>query len=189
MRAGLGHAHGPGAGCAHDVGAPRRVLPNYRCANRNVIIAALAALSLSAATPAGAAPLTQHDARALLENALAALFDPKQDAASLSRFFAPDYVQDVDGKRLDYAGFIQHAETLKQVLRSGRATIEQIIVQGSTFADIHVVEAEKMNGDRIKVKVIGFFEVRDGKIVRVDELTHLIRGSAEDSDLGSRTSH
>jgi hypothetical protein len=30
--------------------------------------------------------------------------------------------------------------------------------------------------------------VRDGKIVRVDELTHLLQGADEDRDMGSRTS-
>jgi ketosteroid isomerase-like protein len=133
--------------------------------------------------------LSKEQARALIENAVASLLDPRQDAESLSRYFAPDYVQDVDGKRLDFNGFIDHARTLKKSLRRGRATIENIIADGSTIADIHVIDAEMTNGDTIQVKVIAFFTVRDGKIVRVDELTHLLRGTDEDRDLGSRTSH
>jgi ketosteroid isomerase-like protein len=112
--------------------------------------------------------LSKKQARRLIENALASLLDPRQDAESLSRYFAPDYVQDVDGKRLDFNGFIDHARTLKSSLRSGRATIETIIVDGMTIADIHVVDAEKTNGATIRAKVIAFYTVRDGKIVRVD---------------------
>jgi ketosteroid isomerase-like protein len=132
--------------------------------------------------------LSKEQARALIENALTSLLDPRQDAESLSRYFAPDYVQDVDGKRLDFSGFIDHARTLKKSLRSGRVTIENIIVDGMTIADVHVVDAEKTNGDTIRAKVIAFYTVRDGKIVRVDELTHLLQGADEDRDMGSRTS-
>jgi ketosteroid isomerase-like protein len=73
-------------------------------------------------------------------------------------------------------------------LRRGRATIENIVVDGSTIADIHVVDAEKTTGDTIQMKVIAFFTVAGGKIVHVDELTHMLRGAAGDQDMGSRTS-
>ena len=43
--------------------------------------------------------LSKKEARTLIEGAVASLLDPKQNAESLSRYFAPDYVQDVDGKR------------------------------------------------------------------------------------------
>jgi len=132
--------------------------------------------------------LSKDEGRALIENALASLLDPHQDAESLTRYFAPDYVQDVDGKRLDLAGFIDHARVLKKSLRRARATIEKLVVDGNTIADIHVVDAEKTTGATLRVKVIAFFSVRDGKIVRVDELTHLLHGAAEDRDMGSRTS-
>ena len=132
--------------------------------------------------------LSKAEARALIENALASLLDPHQDAESLGRYFAPDYVQDVDGKRLDFAGFIDHARVVKRSLRRARATIEHLIVDGDTIADIHVVDAEKTNGESMRAKVIAFFWVRDGRVVRVDELTHLLHGAAGDRDMGSRTS-
>jgi ketosteroid isomerase-like protein len=131
---------------------------------------------------------SKDEARALIEGAFASLLDPQQGAEALSRYFAPNYVQIVDGKLLDYDGFIDHARTLKKSLRRGRATIETIIVDGSIIADIHVIDAEKTNGDTIRMKVIAFFTVAGGKIVHVDELTHMLRGAAEDQDMGSRTS-
>ena len=132
--------------------------------------------------------LSKEEARALIEGALASLLDPRQDVGNLSRYFAPEYVQDVDGKRLDYPGFIHHARVLKTHLRRGRATIETLIVDGDTIADIHVIDAEKIDGNSVRTKVIAFFTVRDGKIVRVDELTRLLHGADEDRDMGSRTS-
>lgn len=132
--------------------------------------------------------LSKDEARALIENALASLLDPQQRAEDLSRYFAPNYVQIVDGKQLDYDGFIDHARALKQTLRRGRATIETLVVDGPIIADIHVIDAEKTNGDTIRIKVIAFFTAAGGKIVRVEELTHMLSGAAEDKDLGSRTS-
>jgi hypothetical protein len=61
-----------------------------------------------------------------------------------------------------------------------------IPIQGPAY--IHLVDAEKTNGDTIRAKVIAFYTVRDGKIVHVDELTHLLHGADEDRDMGSRTS-
>jgi hypothetical protein len=54
---------------------------------------------------------------------------------------------------------------LKTSLRRGRATMENLIVDGNMIADIHVIDAEKMNGDTVQVKVIAFFTVWDGEIV------------------------
>jgi ketosteroid isomerase-like protein len=96
-------------------------------------------------------------------------------------------VQNVDGESLCFNGFIEHARALKTSLRHDCATIERLVVDGHTIADIHLIDAEKTNGDKIRVKVIAFFTVKDGKIVRVDELTHLLEGDEADRDLGSRT--
>ncbi len=132
--------------------------------------------------------LSKEQARVLVQNAVASLLDPQQDTESLSRYFAPDYVQDVDGAHLDFNDFIDHARTLKASLRWGRATIETLIVSGDTIADVHVIDAEKTNGDTIRIRVIAFFTLTDGKIARVDELTHLLQGDDADRDMGSRTS-
>jgi len=183
------------------------------CAARNVLMCSLATILIGVIMMAFAGPrgraqvvtlpnasaahpdkgethvptITKDQARTLIENAVASLLDPNQDAESLSRYFAPDYTQDVDGKYLDYAGFVDHARTLKKTLRKGQAKIERLVVDGSTIADIHIIEAEKTNGEVIRAKVIAFFTLRDGKFIHVDELTHLLQGSETDQDLGSRT--
>jgi len=133
--------------------------------------------------------LSKDEARALIEGAIESLLDPRREVGDLTRYFTSDYVQEVDGKRLDYAGFIDHARVLKTHLRRGRATIKTLIVDGDTIADIHVIDAEKVDGNSVRTKVIAFFTVREGKIARVDELTHLLQGADEDRDIGSRTSH
>ena len=133
--------------------------------------------------------MSHEEAREFLEKVFANMFDPQAAAESLSEFFATDYVQDADGARLDFNGFIDHARVLKNTFRSGHVRFEEILVDGPKIADVHIVEATKANGDTIRVKVIAVYTLEKGKIVRVDELTHLLEGAEADRDIGFRTSH
>ena len=49
-----------------------------------------------------------------------------------------------------------------------------------------ISEGDKYSGGKVKAKVIALFVIKDNKIVLCDELTHVIAGSSEDRDLGSR---
>jgi ketosteroid isomerase-like protein len=117
------------------------------------------------------------------------LFDPTASAEDVGAFFSPDYVQDVDGRRLDRGEFLNHVRVLKSTLDSATVTFKEIAADGATIADIHVVEARKKNGDRVRVKVMAFYTLEDGKIRRIEELTHLLEGRADDRDLGFRVLH
>jgi ketosteroid isomerase-like protein len=131
----------------------------------------------SALPRSGGSALGREEAAALLNGAFACLLDPREDAGNLDRYFSPSYVQDVDGEHMDYTHFLDHARTLKA-----------LVVDSSTIADIHLIEAEKADGGRLSTKVFAFFFVEDGRIGRVRELTRLVRGDAADRDLGSRRS-
>jgi len=61
------------------------------------------------------------------------------------------------------------------------------VVSGQSSADIHVVNGVKHDGSTFEAKVIAFYTVRDGKIVAVDELTRIVKGTADDRDLGYGT--
>lgn len=130
--------------------------------------------------------MTQTNAKQLLQNLFAALSDPAISLEDLSVFFTSDYVQLVDGETLNLAGFLEHAATLRGALETVDVEFETIIASDNTIADIHVVNARKKNGGRVKMKVIAFYTLRDGKISRIEELTHLISGNGADRDMGSR---
>ena len=53
-------------------------------------------------------------------------------------------------------------------------TFERIVADGDHIADIHILDATKKNGAALRMKVIAFYKLKDGKIVEVDELTHLL---------------
>ena len=129
------------------------------------------------------AAMSREDARQFLEKVFANMFDPQAAAESLSEFFSTDYVLDADGARLDFNAFIDHARVLKNTFTSGHVRFEEILVDGPKIADVHIVEATKANGDTIRVKVIALYILEKGKIVRVHELTHLLKGVDADRDM------
>jgi hypothetical protein len=73
-------------------------------------------------------------------------------------------------------------------VRSASATIETLVVDSSTIADIHLIKAKKTDGGQLATRVFAFFFVEGGKIAGVRELTRLVRGDAADRGLGSRRS-
>ncbi|AUG52658.1 hypothetical protein CSC3H3_07970 [Thalassospira marina] len=134
----------------------------------------------------GESKMNQRDAENILHDLFASLTNPAIPTENLASFFTRDYIQIVDGETLDLDGFLQHAATLRNALIRAEVSFEKIIAQDDTIADIHIVRAEKKNGDHIRVKVIAFYTLRDGRISRIEELTHLLDGKDEDRDLGSR---
>ena len=50
----------------------------------------------------------------------------------------------------------------------------------------HHVKVDKKSGQRSEIAVMARFTLASGRILRCDELTHLLVGEREDRDLGSR---
>ncbi|MEP7456680.1 nuclear transport factor 2 family protein [Phyllobacterium sp. SB3] len=133
--------------------------------------------------------LSKAASQDLIKKVLESMLDPNAPVEQLREFFSTNYRQDIDGVTLDFTGFMAHAEDLKKSISAGSTTFEMMIVEGQTVADVHIVDAIKLNGEKIRIKVIAFYTIENGKITRVNELTHLLSGLTEDRNLGSRTSH
>jgi len=131
--------------------------------------------------------MTDREAREFLTRVFGTLFDRAASAEAVAAFFAPDYVQIADGKRLDRAHFVDHVRVLKRALESGAVALEKVVASGSIVATRHVVSARKKDGTSVRFTVHAFFEIEGGSIRRTEELTHMLEGGAEDRDLGSRT--
>lgn len=130
--------------------------------------------------------LTESEVHALLRRLFDAFTDPRTKPEVFAKLLTPDYVQRVDGKELDYAGFLAHTAALQASLASSSVTFEHIVTDGRSAATVHIADAVKTNGSRIRLKVIAYFEFRGNRISLVDELTHLTDGADQDRDLGSR---
>jgi len=105
----------------------------------------------------------------------------------IASYFSVNYHQNVNGNVLFYDDFVKHIAALYQVLKSVEITIIAMVQDGQTVFSHHHVHAKKYDGSEVHTQVIAQFTLQDGKIIQCDELTHLITGSDEDHDLGSRT--
>lgn len=112
---------------------------------------------------------------------------PIVDEQVISQIFHPQYKQTVDGSELDFNGFIQHMKAQKNVFSQVSTHFKSIVSEGETVFTNHEVSIKKHDGGKIKVHVLAEFNFKDGKIIRCDELTRLLSGLPEDSDIGSRT--
>ncbi len=82
----------------------------------------------------------------------------------------------VDGKKLKYADFFAHMETLKNTMKSLNVTFKYMVVEGDKVATIHEVNDIKKDGSHVSIQVNALFQIKDKKIVLCNELTHLISG-------------
>jgi hypothetical protein len=133
--------------------------------------------------------MTENEVHDLLRRFFAALADPATKPEQFAALLTPDYIQRVDGREIDYAGFISHMEALHADLASADITFEHIVTDGRSAATVHIVDAVKTNGKRARFKVIAYYQFRGKQVCLIDELTHLLEGDPQDRDLGSRISH
>lgn len=111
---------------------------------------------------------------------------PQHDESKIAQFFDSGYLQKVDGKSIDYSGFVKHMAILKSHTRQIRLLIKAIVAEGDTVFTQHCVTAENSQGRWSEFEVFARFTLSDGKIYRCEELTRMIHGVSEDKDLGSR---
>ena len=131
--------------------------------------------------------MSENEARAFLEELYNAVCDPRADLEVTNRYFTDDFVQIVDDTIVDRAGFDAHLAALRADLATVSFEFTTVIAEGDRIADVHLFRATRKDGGQITMKFIGVYTLRDGKIARFEELSHLIEGAEEDRDLGSRT--
>lgn len=111
--------------------------------------------------------------------------DMQADEHVFSQYFSPSFIQHVDGQTSNYQGFVQHMLKQKSILKSAKLTVLHTLTEGNKICTVHKVDAVKKDEKKISVKVIAYYELEDGKIVKCDELTYLLTGDEQDRNLGS----
>ncbi|MFT9016959.1 nuclear transport factor 2 family protein [Acetobacter malorum] len=128
-----------------------------------------------------AAPASEQ----IIRQMFATFTDFSTSLDQLKAFLTSDYQQIVDGRTLTLDDFLTHARALREALQSLEITVERIICQEDMAATVHVARATRLSGHISTIKVIAFFQLREGRIALVDELTHVLEGNSEDKTLGS----
>ncbi len=122
----------------------------------------------------------------VIENSFRASTDMKATEEDYARYHSTDYIQHVDGKILDYNEYVQHRNNVKKTLKSVKVVFHDIIIEKNKIVTRHTAYAVKNDDIEIELQVIAIFEIKDGKIISCNELTHLAKGERPDRDLGSR---
>ena len=90
------------------------------------------------------------------------------------------------GKDLGFEQFLQHLRTQKAAIKTMLFHFKTVVEEGDVVFSNHIASGETNEGREGEVQVMAEFQIRDGKIVSCDELTHMISGDQRDRDLGSR---
>lgn len=102
---------------------------------------------------------------------------PEHRPTQLAARFSAGYRQQVDGKVLNFEQFEQHMALLKRQTRRMTLSVIAAAEQGEAVLTHHLVEVEKRDGSRSRVRVLAHFTVREGRICACDELTELLTGA------------
>jgi hypothetical protein len=103
---------------------------------------------------------------------------------TIDLYFSPDYQQRTDGELVDREGFIEHMRALRTLVLTGQIEVLEVVVQGRQIADRHRVTIIKRDGSHSQVEVYLFGEfAEDGRLWRVDEVSRVIIGNAQDAAL------
>jgi hypothetical protein len=105
--------------------------------------------------------------------------------ATIDCYFATDYWQRTDGHRLSRNEFVEHIRALRNKILRGQVEILEVVQQGRRIADRHLVTVTKHDGSVSRIEVHLFGELTDDRrLHRIEELTRVVSGTAEDAELG-----
>ncbi len=97
---------------------------------------------------------------------------PEHDETLIAEYFSPHYQQWVDGKSLDFDGFVQHMAAVKAATSSVCIEIQAIAENGNEVLTHHRVSVVKPDASEAVIDVFARFTLCEGMIVRCQELTY-----------------
>lgn len=95
------------------------------------------------------------------------------------------YIQYVDGQTMEFEEFIQHIKVLKKRTKSIEIDFKTLVEEGEIVFSNHIITATMTDNTKTVIHVIAEFRIRNKKVYYCNELTSLIDGDLENSNLGS----
>lgn len=108
--------------------------------------------------------------------------DPKMD---YSKYVSKEFVNLIDDNKFNYEQWVTHQKNIKAMMKSMKPTFDLMVAEGNQVAAIFRIHLIKKDGTELEVKDMGFFKIKNHKIVYVEELTRLIKGNEKDKNIGS----
>ena len=108
--------------------------------------------------------------------------DPNMD---YSKYVSKNFINHVDDNVFNFNEWVKHQKDIKAIVKSMKPTFDLLVAEKDYVAAIYRIHIIKKDGSELDVKDMGFFKIKNHTIVYVDELTRLINGNKEDSNIGS----
>ncbi|MBM99434.1 MAG: hypothetical protein CMJ77_09935 [Planctomycetaceae bacterium] len=117
------------------------------------------------------------EAKAFLEEVFNAVCDPNADPGVTDRYFTEDSIQIVDGTEFNRQQFDAHLLSLRDEIESISFEFTTVIAEGDQIADVHFADVVQSDGAKMRMKFMGVYALRDGKIARFEEISYLLHSS------------
>lgn len=96
---------------------------------------------------------------------------------AVDRHYGPTFRQRTNGSWDDRAAFLARVADLRKVVARATVTVLDELTDGDRYAERHVVDLVRRDGQRIRQEVYVFAERdADGRFVRIEESTFMLDG-------------
>jgi len=136
-------------------------------------------------SPLFAQTMTPDAAKAFVKQAVKYALENKDPNMDYSKYVSKDFINPIDGNVFNYEQWVAHQKHIKEQVKSMKPTFDLMVAEGNHVATIFRVHLIKNDGSELEVKDMAFFKIKNNKIVYVEELTRLIKGSEQDKNIGS----
>lgn len=150
---------------------------------KSILLALLLVFSLS--SYAQSQNMSPTETRQFITDAITYAVNNMDPNLDYSKYVSPNYIQHIDGQTMNFCQWAQHMKDIKALMKSQKVVIENVIAESNEAAINETVYNTKKDGSQIVVKVIGFFKIKNHKMIYGDELTYLIKGPKQDKNIGS----
>lgn len=105
---------------------------------------------------------------------------------AVRRHFTDGYRQRTDGLWDGRERFVEHIAHLRTIVDRVHVSVIDELVDGSAYADRHIVRIVKTDGSEVVQEVYLFGELAgDGRFSRIEEVTMMLEGDEADRAIGS----
>jgi hypothetical protein len=101
------------------------------------------------------------------------------------KYVSKDFLNPIDGNTFNYEQWVAYQKRIKSMVKSMKSTFDYRIAEGNDVAAIFRIKLVKNDGTELEVKDMGFFKIKDHKIVYMEELARLAQGNEQDKNIGS----
>jgi hypothetical protein len=129
--------------------------------------------------------LSSEEAKQLVKDAVVYALENKDPNMDYGKYVSRDFINKVDDKTFNFDQWVTHQKNIKTLVQSMKPTFVTLVAENNIVAVTYFIHLIKKDGSELDVKDMGFFVIKNHKIIYVEELTRLINGAEKDKNIGS----